>query len=134
MYTQIIIKKISHKHKTKILLNIRMIRMTNWSLNELKLIAQNRNKSDYENKPKKELVKAISEAKPKIRIIKKKSEEIKKDFVEFRHKFSKTEADKYRKVFYDIKNYRHIYDPNINDYRHLSESEIEKVRKHVNKF
>ena len=124
MYTQIIIKKISHKYKTNILLNIRMIRMTNWSLNELKLIAQNRNKSDYENKPKKkELVKAISEAKPKIRIIKKKLEEIKKDFVELRHKFSKTEADKHRKVFYDIKNYRH-----------LSESEIEKVRKHVNKF
>ena len=69
MYTQIITKKISHKYKTNILLNIRMIKMTNWSLNELKLIAQNRNKSDYENKPKKELVKAISEAKPKIELL-----------------------------------------------------------------
>ena len=80
------------------------------------------------------MVKAISEPKPKIRINKKKLEEIKKDFDELRHKFSKTEADKYRKVFYDLKNYRHIYDPNINDYRHLSESETEKVRKHINKL
>ena len=44
-----------------------MIRIVNLSLNELKLIAKNRN-NDYENKSKKELVKVISEPKPKIRI------------------------------------------------------------------
>ena len=52
--------------------------MVNLSLNELKLIAQNRNIIDYENKSKKELVKVISEPKPKIRINKKKLEETKK--------------------------------------------------------
>ena len=94
------------------------IRVINLSLSELKLIAQSRNKSDYENKSKKELVKALSEPKPKIRINKKKLEEIRKDFNELRHKFSKKEIDKYRKTFYDIKNYKH-----------LSESEIEELEK-----
>ena len=52
--------------------------MVNLSLNELKLIAQNRNINDYENKSKKESVKVISAPKPKIRINKKKLEETKK--------------------------------------------------------
>ena len=85
------------------MLNIRII---NLSLNELKLIAQNRNISDYENKSEKDLIKALSEPKPKIRINKNKLKEIRKDFYELRHKFSKKEIDRYRKAFYDIKNYR----------------------------
>ena len=80
--------------------------MINLSLNELKLIAQSRNISDYESKSEKDLIKALSEPKPKIRINKKKLEGIKKDFYKLRHKFSKKEIDKYRKAFYDIKNYR----------------------------
>ena len=59
-YTQIImkvfinIKKFSSKYKNgKFII-------------KLKLIAQNRNINDYENKSKKELVKVISEPKPKI--------------------------------------------------------------------
>ena len=73
---------------------------------------------------KKELVKALSKAKPKpkIKINKKKLEEIRKDFNELRHKFFKKEIDKYRKAFHDIKNYRH-----------LSELEIEEVRENLNK-
>ena len=101
--------------------------MINLSLNELKLMAQNRNISDYENKSEKDLIKALSEPKPKpkikIRINKKKLEEIKNDFNELRHKFSKKEIDKYRKTFYDIKNYKH-----------LSESEIEEARENLNKL
>ena len=102
-------KNISQLYKKKFpshkfcLVNIRMI---NLSLNELKLIAQYRNISDYENKSKKDLIKALSE--PKIGINKKKLEEIRKDFYKLRHKFSKKVADKYRKDFYDIKNQRHL--------------------------
>ena len=72
---------------------------------------------------KKELVKALSKAKPKpkIKINKKKLEEIRKDFNELRHMFFKKEIDKYRKAFHDIKNYRH-----------LSELEIEEVRENLN--
>ena len=66
------------------------------------------------------MIKPLSEPKPKIRINKKKLEEIKKDFNELRHKFSRKEIDRYRKDFYDNKNY--IY---------LSTSEIEKARKNL---
>ena len=101
--------------------------MINLSLDKLKLIAQSRNIGNYENKSEKDLVKALSKPKPKpkikIRINKKKLEEIKNDFNELRHKFSKKEIDKYRKTFYDIKNYKH-----------LSESEIEEVRENLNKL
>ena len=94
------------------MLNIRII---NLSLNELKLIAQNRNISDYENKSEKDLIKALSEPKPKIRINKNKLKEIRKDFYELRHKFSKKEIDRYRKAFYDIKNYKHLSISEIKD-------------------
>ena len=99
--------------------------MINLWLNELKLIAQYKNINDYESKSKEDLIKAVSEPKPKpkIGINKKKLEEIRKDFYKLRHKFSKKEADKYRKVFYDIKNYRH-----------LSESETEEIRKIFNEL
>ena len=102
------------------MLNIRTI---NLSLDELRLIAQNRNVSDYENKSEKDLIKALSEPKPKIRINKKKLEEIKKDFEKLRHKFSKKEIDKYRKAFYGIENHRY-----------LSASEIDEARKNLNRL
>ena len=97
--------------------------MINLSLDELTLIAQNRNIRYYENKSEEDLIKALSERKPKIRINKKKLQEIRNDFNELRHKFSKKEVDKYRKDFYDIKNYRL-----------LSTSEIEEARKNLIEF
>ena len=63
--------------------------MINLSLDELKLIAQSRNISEYENKSEKDLVKALSKPKPKIRINKKKLEEIRKHFYELRHKLKR---------------------------------------------
>ena len=68
--------------------------MINLSLDELKLVAKNRNIKDYENKSKKDLIKVLSELKPKRKIDKKKLEEIRKNFYELRHKFSKKEIDK----------------------------------------
>ena len=79
------------------------INMVNLSLDELRLRAQNRNVSDYENKSEKDLIKALSESKPKIKIDKKKLEEIRKDLNELRHKSSKKEIDKYRKTFKILK-------------------------------
>ena len=46
--------------------------MINLSLDELRLIAKDRNMRDYENKSQKDLIKALSEPKPKIKIDKKK--------------------------------------------------------------
>ena len=54
--------------------------MINLSLNELKLIAQIRNISDYENKSKEDLIKALSEPKseaPKPEIRKPKTPKLK---------------------------------------------------------
>ena len=95
----------------------------NLSLNELKLIAEHRNISHYENKSTKDLIKALRGLKPKLGINRNKLKEIKKGFYNLRHEFSKEEADKYRKNFYDIKNYRY-----------LSELEIEEIRKNFNEL
>ena len=106
------------------LLNIRMVNQgLNLSLNELRLIAEHRNISDYENKSAKDLIKALRRSRPRRGIKKNKLKEIKEDFCSLRYKFSKKDAYKYRKRFYDIKNYRH-----------LSELEIEEIRKKFNKL
>ena len=75
----------------------------NLLLNELKLIAEHRNISDYENKSTKDLIKALRGPKPKRGINKNRLKEIKKDFYNLRHEFSKEEADKYRKFFMILK-------------------------------
>ena len=90
----------------------------NLSLNELRLIAEHRNISNYENKSAKDLIKALRGSRPRLGIRKNKLKEIREDFCNLRHKFSKKDAYLHRKLFYDIKNYRH-----------LSELEIEKIRK-----
>ena len=126
--------------------------MINLSFDELRLIAQIRNISDYENKSKEDLIKALSEPKsespkpeipkpeipklktlklktpklissklkiskskipkpkprPEIRVNKKKLKKLRKDFDELRHKFDKKEIDRYRKAFYDVKNYENL--------------------------
>ena len=74
------------KKKIFFLLSINII---NLSLDELRLVAKNRNIQGYENKNKEDLIKILSEPKPKISITKKKLKEIEKDFSELRHKFSK---------------------------------------------
>ena len=73
--------------------------MINLSFDELRLLAQIRNISHYENKSKEDLIKVLSETKPKpetpkqepepkpeIRVNKGKLKRIKKDFDELRHK------------------------------------------------
>ena len=52
----------------------------NLSLTELKVIAEHRNISDYENKSTKDLIKALTVPKPKLGINKKKLEEVRKYF------------------------------------------------------
>ena len=61
----------------------------NLSLNELRLIAEHRNISDYENKSAKDLIKALRGSRPRLGIKKNKLKEIKEDFYNLRHKFSK---------------------------------------------
>ena len=109
-----------------------IIRMINLSFDELRLIAQIRNISDYENKFKEDLIKALSETKletpkletpkqktlkletpksekpkpeitkPETRVNKEKLKKLRRDFDELRHKFSKREID-IEKVFMLLK-------------------------------
>ena len=80
----------------------------NLSLNEMRLIAGHRNISGCEYKSAKDLIKAVSGLRPRLGIKKNKLKELKEDFYNLRHAFSKKDANKYRKLFYDIKNYRHL--------------------------
>ena len=89
----------------------------------MRLIAEKRNNSDYENISAKDLIKALRESRPRLGIKKIKLKEVKEDFYNLRHKFSKKDADKYRNLSYDIKNYRY-----------LSELEIKEIRKKFNKL
>ena len=60
---------------------------------------------------------------PKIRVNKKKFKKLRKDFDELRHKLDKKEIDRYRKAFYDVKNYEN-----------LSISKIKKASKSLTKL
>ena len=71
----------------------------NLSLNELRLIAEHRNISDYENKSVKDLIKALRGSRPRLGIKKNKLKEIKEVSYNLRHKFSKKDAGKYRKLY-----------------------------------
>ena len=61
----------------------------NISLNELRLIAEHRNISDYVNKSATDLIKALRGSKPKLGIKENNFKKIKEDFYNLRHKFSK---------------------------------------------
>ena len=87
--------------------------MIKLSLDKLKLMAKNRNIEGYENKSEDDLIKILSEPKPKISITKKKLKE--KGFRELRHKFSKKEIIKLRKSFYTIKNHKNLYASEIRE-------------------
>ena len=100
----------------------------NLSFDVLGLIAQIRNISNYENKSKEDLIKALSEPKPEtpkleIRVNKREFKKLRKYFDELIHKFSKKEIDRYRKVFYVAKNKKY-----------LSESDIKKTNKGLTKL
>ena len=77
--------------------------MINLSVNELKLIAESRSVKDYESKPEADLIKILSEPKPKINISKKKIKETKKDFSESRYGFSVSKINRFRRILYSIK-------------------------------
>ena len=64
---------------------------------------------------KKDLIKILSEPKPKINLSKKKIKEIKKDFGELRCRFSKSKIKEFRRSFYNIKNQKNLSTPEIKE-------------------
>ena len=73
------------------------------SLNEPRLIAKHRNISDYENKSAKDLIKALRGSRPRLGINKNKLKEIKEDFYNLRHKFSKKDEISIENFFMILK-------------------------------
>ena len=92
--------------------------MINLSLDEWKLIAKGRDIKDYKEKFEEDLIKIFSEPKPKLSLSKKKLKEIKKDFSELRHRFSKSKINKFRRSLI-----------NINIRKNISASEIKETEK-----
>ena len=87
--------------------------MINLSLNEWKLIAKSRSVKDYKNESEKDLIKRISQPKPKVNASKNKIKEIKKDFREVRYGFSKSKVNEFRRSLYDIKNLKSLSAPEL---------------------
>ena len=129
--------------------------MIKLSFDELRLIAQLGNISNYENKSKEDFIKALSEQKPEtskpetpkpktpkpetpklkapkpkpkleIRVNKRKLKKLRKDFGELRHEFDKKEMHRYRKAFYVAKNKKYISESEINE-RKFFFNELKKV-------
>ena len=100
--------------------------MINLSLNELKLIAKNRNIKDYKNKSEDNLMKIFREPKTKISLSKKRIKNIKEKSNEWKHIFSKSKINEIRRSLYDIKNPKNIFGSKIKEieknFLHLEES------------
>ena len=75
--------------------------MMNLSLNEIKLIAKNRDIKDYENISKDDLIKILSEPKTKISPSKRRIKDIKEKFKESRYTFSKSKINEIRRGLYN---------------------------------
>ena len=73
-------------------------------INELKLILKIINIKDYKIKSENDLIKILSEPKPKISLSKKKVKDIKKDFSELRCGFSTSKTNEFTRSLYNIKN------------------------------
>ena len=66
-------------------------------------------------KSENDLIKILSEPKPKINLSKKKIKKIKKVFSELRYRFSKSKINEFRRSLYNIKNQKNLSTPEIKE-------------------
>ena len=78
-------------------------------------MAKIRSVKDYKNKFEEDLIKILSEPKPKINLSKKKIKEIKKDFSRLRYGFSKSKINQFRRSLYNIENLKNLSAPEIKE-------------------
>ena len=76
---------------------------------------KSRNIKDYKNKSENDLIKILSEPKPKINLSKKKIKEIKKDFHKLKYRFSKSKINEFRRSLYNIKIQKNLSTPEIKE-------------------
>ena len=98
--------------------------MINLPLNELTLTAKSRSIIDLEKKSEDDLIKILSEPKPKVNLSKKKIQEIKKDDNKLRYGFSKSKINEFRRSLYNIKKLKIFYTPKIKE---TEQNLLEKV-------
>ena len=94
--------------------------MISLSLNELKLVAKSRGIKGYKSKSEDELIKILSEPRPKIILSKKRIKKIEEKFDESRDKFCKSKIKEIRRILHEMKN------KNI-----LSTSKIKEIEKNL---
>ena len=87
--------------------------MIHLSLNELKLVSKSRNIKDYKSKSENDLIKTLSEPKPKVNLSKKKIKEIKKESNALRFGFSKSKVNEFRRSLYNMKNKKNLSAPKM---------------------
>ena len=92
--------------------------------------SESRSVKDYKNKSEEDLIKLLSEPKPKTSISKKKIKEIKNDFSELRHRFSISKINNFRKSFYEIKNQINLSAPEMRE----TEKSLIKFEKSLHDF
>ena len=108
--------------------------MINLSLNELQLITKSRNIKGNKSKSENDLVKILSEPKPKINLRNlQKLKEIKKDFSELRYGFSKSKINKSRRSPYNTKNKKNLSTPEIQETEE-NLLELEKILSSLKKY
>ena len=90
--------------------------MINRLLNKLKLTAKSSAIKDYKEKSDQDLIKILSEPKPKISLSKKIIKEIKKLFSESRERFSKSKIHEFRRSLYNIKNQKNLHQKEAEKY------------------
>ena len=87
--------------------------MLNLSLNELKQIAKIRHIKGYNNMSKERLLSALDESNESSSNIKNfnnaRIKKIRKDFRKFRHRFSKSKINEFRRSLYNTKNQENLW-------------------------
>ena len=89
--------------------------MLNLPLDEIKLIAKSRCIKDHKNKSEDELMKILSEPKPKINFSKPRIEKIRKKFNKLRDRLSKSRTKKIRRNLYEIESEKNRFTPKIKE-------------------
>ena len=72
---------------------------------------KSRDIQDYKEKSEEDLIKILSEPKPKIKLSEKKIKETEKYFSELRHRFSKSKINKFRRSLYNRKIRKNLSTP-----------------------
>ena len=121
---------------------VHSIKMVNLSLNESKLVAKFRGIKGYKSMSEDELLSTLNasdslkeseknfdDTKPNINFSKPRTEKIRKEFNESRHKFSKLKINEIRRYLYEIENKKNLFAPKIKEI----EKDLDELERNLSK-